>query len=827
VTNAAGCTSVFSSDVLINAQPATPTAPLVGLITQPTCAVATGTITVTVQDAAETYSFDNGVSFQASNSKSGLAAGTYNVIIKSTGGCNSSATSTVVNAQPVTPAAPISGGDQTVCSDGSPTQTLTATVTGGTITWYTAATGGSLVTSPTQIGVGSVTYYAELSNGTCSSLTRTPVTLTINAAPAAPTSPVDVTVCETGSEQTLTATATVPSGTTIVWYDQAVGGSVVNPATLVSTVAATLTLYGEAVTTATDCKSLTRTAVVLTIGNCSLTIAQDDAIAGGNGTTGNPNAGNVLNNDTLNSNPVTIAEVNLTITTPATSIGGAPVPSIDTASGQVAVPAGTPAGTYTLVYQICEILNPTNCDTATVTVTVSVAAIDAVNDAGSANGFSGGTPVANVLTNDLLNGVAVNPSEVTLTSISSTNAGVTLVGNSVAVAAGTPAGTYTLVYQICEILNPTNCDTATVTVTVSVAAIDAVNDAGTSVNGFTGGTAFTNVLANDTLNGVPVLASQVNTAFVSTTNAGITLSGTNVIVAAGTPAGSYTLVYQICEKINPTNCDTATVTITVTGDNGCTAAVVSNNGLALDCNTTSTILTASGGVSYLWNTGATTASITVSTAGDYTVTVTDSGCSDTLSVTVTQNYVPAQISAGSASLCIEDSSLDLTTLLPANFVLGGTWTDNYNSGGLTGNMFNPSIVNLGDYTFTYTEPGDCGRIITVAVNVNDDCVVFCSTENMVISKVVTPNNDGFNDNFEITGLEGCDFTFGVKIFNRWGKMVYKSDNYHNNWNGRQDGSGVQIGSNRELPTGAYYYIVTVSGGSGFKPMTGYIYLGTH
>jgi hypothetical protein len=61
----------------------------------------------------------------------------------------------------------------------------------------------------------------------------------------------------------------------------------------------------------------------------------------------------------------------------------------------------------------------------------------------------------------------------------------------------TPAGNYSLVYQICEILNPTNCDTATVGVTVTT-AIDAVADAGTPINGFTGGTAFTCI--GDTLN---------------------------------------------------------------------------------------------------------------------------------------------------------------------------------------------------------------------------------------------------------------------------------------------------------------------------------------
>jgi hypothetical protein len=73
------------------------------------------------------------------------------------------------------------------------------------------------------------------------------------------------------------------------------------------------------------------------------------------------------------------------------------------------------------------------------------------------------------------------------------------------------------------------------------------------------------VLVNDTLNGVPVDVTQVTTTFVSSTNPGVTLIGTMVDVAAGTPAGNYTLVYRVCDKLNPTNCDTATVTVTVTG----------------------------------------------------------------------------------------------------------------------------------------------------------------------------------------------------------------------------------------------------------------------
>lgn len=96
VTNASGCTSLASANVGINAQPATPTAPAVS-ITQPTCTLSTGTISVTVQDIGETYSFDNGVTFQPGNSKSGLASGNYDVIIKSNGGCDSPATTATIS----------------------------------------------------------------------------------------------------------------------------------------------------------------------------------------------------------------------------------------------------------------------------------------------------------------------------------------------------------------------------------------------------------------------------------------------------------------------------------------------------------------------------------------------------------------------------------------------------------------------------------------------------------------------------------------------------------------------------------------------------------
>ncbi|MGL2967621.1 HYR-like domain-containing protein, partial [Flavobacterium sp. XGLA_31] len=169
---------------------------------------------------------------------------------------------------------------------------------------------------------------------------------------------------------------------------------------------------------------------------------------------------------------------------------------------------------------------------------------------------------ANVLVNDTLNGAPVTASQVNTTLVSSSNAGITLSGTTVNVAPGTPAGTYTLTYQICEILNPTNCDSAVVTVTVTAAPIDAVNNTYT-VDCASIGT-IGNILSNDTLNNAAVNLNQINLSIIngSYPNLSIDQDG-NVSLSSIGHCGDYTFTYQICEKLNPTNCDTATVTVSI------------------------------------------------------------------------------------------------------------------------------------------------------------------------------------------------------------------------------------------------------------------------
>jgi len=111
VTNAAGCTSVPSADIVINAQPVTPTAPVVGVITQPTCALATGSVVLSGLPAGN-WTINPGAipGNTVSATISGLVAGTYNYTVTNAAGCTSALSANIViNAQPLTPTAPVVG----------------------------------------------------------------------------------------------------------------------------------------------------------------------------------------------------------------------------------------------------------------------------------------------------------------------------------------------------------------------------------------------------------------------------------------------------------------------------------------------------------------------------------------------------------------------------------------------------------------------------------------------------------------------------------------------------------------------------------------------
>jgi len=78
----------------------------------------------------------------------------------------------------------------------------------------------------------------------------------------------------------------------------------------------------------------------------------------------------------------------------------------------------------------------------------------------------------------------------------------------------------------------------------------------------------------------------------------------------------------------------------------------------------------------------------------------------------------------------------------------------------------------------------------------------------------SPNGDGVNDAFVIPAIQ--DFPKGdLKVFNRWGGVVFESANYQNNWDGTYNGE--------PLPNGTYFFVLDL-GINSDKPQKGYIYI---
>ena len=311
--------------------------------------------------------------------------------------------------------------------------------------------------------------------------------------------------------------------------------------------------------------------------------AVNDSAANINGFMGATNVVNALSNDTLNGAAVIPAQVTISNVVPATPINGGAVPVLNPSNGNVNVPAGTAAGTYTIQYRLSENLNPANFDTATITIVVIAPTIIAnADNAGTINGYTGGTNIINAITNDRLNGSDIQLVNINITSVSTTTPAGYVSGNpvpvlntatgNVDVPAGTSAGIYVIHYRICEKLNPSNCSEADITINVIAPIIDANNDFANAINGYVGANNVVNALTNDSLNGVTAQATLVNISVLSTTPPPTSTNGIvpvlntatgNVDVPPGTSAGTYFIQYQICEKLNPTNCDQATIIIIV------------------------------------------------------------------------------------------------------------------------------------------------------------------------------------------------------------------------------------------------------------------------
>lgn len=104
-----------------------------------------------------------------------------------------------------------------------------------------------------------------------------------------------------------------------------------------------------------------------------------------------------------------------------------------------------------------------------------------------------------------------------------------------------------------------------------------------------------------------------------------------------------------------------------------------------------------------------------------------------------------------------------------------------------------SVMPFETGTYSVTSSDECGEPAT------DDVVIWVQCP-IVPPNVFTPNGDGSNETFIVDNLEGYPQS-SLIVYNRWGKIVYRNDDYQNDWDGTHYKSG------NDVADGVYFFIV--------------------
>ena len=162
-------------------------------------------------------------------------------------------------------------------------------------------------------------------------------------------------------------------------------------------------------------------------------------------------------------------------------------------------------------------------------------------------------------------------------------------------------------------------------------------------------------------------------------------------------------------------------------------------------------------------------------------------CDSITSYVLTVNNNPnVSINIGDTSIC-QDSSILIYGIGATTYI----WSDNI----IDSTYFTPTYNAT--YTVIGTDYNNCEGSSQVTITL-DTCITEPFTIN--IPNVFTPNNDGNNDGFYISGTSFI--LNSTTIFNRWGEVVFKT-NFSNAWDGR-------LSSGQLAPDGTYYYFIDIN-----------------
>jgi len=150
--------------------------------------------------------------------------------------------------------------------------------------------------------------------------------------------------------------------------------------------------------------------------------------------------------------------------------------------------------------------------------------------------------------------------------------------------------------------------------------------------------------------------------------------------------------------------------------------------------------------------------------------------------------------SGVSEMLISDSSYVKAGSM--NSIVMTVKVDSHN---YVGNIFNQAsfsgLIHGINYPFSNILSDD------VSFNgLNDKTVTIISDVMLIIPEGFSPNDDNFNQTFVI---KHADYSqLNMMVYNRWGNLVYKSSDYHGEWDGK--GTGNFLG--KDLPTGTYYCV---------------------
>src|SRR5690554_3915919 len=649
-----------------------------------------------------------------------------------------------------------SGAPSTVCAG----TTVSLTATGnGTFNWYTVPTGGTPFATGSPVSVSptsTTTYYVESVIGGCAS-PRSPITITVTPAPAAPIISSNSPVCVGG---TLNLTANTISGASYIWSGPALFNSILEDPTRSPVTSAMGGTYNCYVVVAGCTSAVASTNVIINTPSIAPTsITGTSAICSGSSTTLTVSGG--------------------TLGTGATaqwysgSCGGTLVGT----GNSITV---SPTSTTTYYVRYSGTCNTTSCASQTVTVNSNSTAPTSIT--GTTTICSGSSTTLTVNGGTLGTGATAQ--------WFSGSCGGTLVGtgNSITVS---PTSNTTYFVRYNGTCNTTTCISQAVTVNSNSTAPTSITGTSTICSGssttltVTGGTLGTGATVQwylgscggaliNTGNSITVAPTSTTTYYVryvgtcNTTvcisqtvtvttppNAG-TLSGNQVICSGSTTTFSSTQAGGTWSSSNTATATvnssgvvtgqaagTATITYTVTGTGGCSdatatrtvtvtappnAGTLSGTQAICERSTTTFSSTSSGGTWSSSNTGTATMNssgvVTGQAAGTATITYTvtgTGGCSDaTATRTVTVTAPPnAGTLSGTQAIC-EGSTTTFSSTSS-----GGTWSSS-NTGTATVNssgVVTGQAAGTATITYTVTGTGGCSdatatRTVTVTAPPN-------------------------------------------------------------------------------------------------------------